>query len=129
MTTKTKRKHKRLRDRAAGVVPKVSQPRALARAKHHLHSKRKYRLLGLAPTPGVYDDFDSKGREAYKCPEGHEVKTKGFCVQCAVMAAKQQQNQRLQAPAEAEPTEVQGTTLAAVRASLTGRKKVATKKK
>jgi len=70
-------------------VPEASKPqRDVPKAKMGMKSKRKYRLLGLAPTPGVYEGFDEKGRETFDCAKcGKVCKVKDFCVACAAVGA------------------------------------------
>ena len=56
MVSKSMKSRKKKEARGATYVPEVQKPqRDVPKAKHHMKSKRKYRLLGLAPTPGVYD--------------------------------------------------------------------------
>eukprot|EP00993_Chasmostoma_nieuportense_P007210 NODE_7965_length_399_cov_7.750000_g7799_i0.p2 GENE.NODE_7965_length_399_cov_7.750000_g7799_i0~~NODE_7965_length_399_cov_7.750000_g7799_i0.p2 ORF type:complete len:116 (+),score=43.31 NODE_7965_length_399_cov_7.750000_g7799_i0:53-349(+) len=90
MVSKTQktRQRKARRDPDAPLV--ASKPlRDLPKPKSTMTMKRRYRLLGMAPTPGVYEDFENIGKEVYECETcGKEKKVKNFCVNCAVNLQK-----------------------------------------
>eukprot|EP01006_Ploeotia_vitrea_P001082 TRINITY_DN104175_c0_g1_i1.p1 TRINITY_DN104175_c0_g1~~TRINITY_DN104175_c0_g1_i1.p1 ORF type:complete len:124 (+),score=19.35 TRINITY_DN104175_c0_g1_i1:40-411(+) len=61
----------------------LSTQRDLPKPKQQMHPKRKWRLLGLAPTPGVYEGFEERGQEMHKCSKcGNCGRVQNFCVKC-----------------------------------------------
>jgi|UniRef100_A0A7S4GD57 hypothetical protein len=86
MVSKTLKTQRKKAARGKDYVPEAVKPeRALPKPKKNMTQKKKWRVLGLAPTPGVYDNFEDRGKESFECEKCGKVgKVVGFCVRCAV---------------------------------------------